>query len=467
MTQNNLNVLTWHDAIRKQHVNKSYAYGQLFTVHVPLNQLPPFQVLRPKTGAAITVFKLVKRSDGTEIDILDEITQAGLRVSSESTYDLIIYPATVFIMTSLDMGTYHAVMSDGANTWYSEHFTMVTDISEYIKIEWCHGEDFSYNGGHVDYGNGYKNYMYVRTELGRPTYPVEEQVINRDGHNFSLQTVTYKLFRFEMKASEYLLDAMRVISQHDFVTITYKTDTYSVDEFTLGDPDWQEWGDVAILSPEFKTDTVIVINGRGVETASCDIAPGGCFSIDYTAKAILQETTGKALPLFYYVNGVATQVQTGDYFIINNAGTVTLRQYNGTTYANVTLSGGEIIYIEREAIYYSTTALGVPFEPLIDDVSIAGGGQHTVTWYSIADSFNEFYWVYENGDEVYFTTRIGTLSNDPFNVTIPSDVIAIKLKVGSIKCGMVQEMQYGLDGLTPVDSGGNWMTDGSGNYPIS
>jgi len=166
------------------------------------------------------------------------------------------------------------VLNYANGTTYSEVFTIVRSVDDFLKIEYSDLESLEIPGGLVDYSTNFKFNLYLKTQLGRPEYPIEEQVENRDGYTFIEKQVSEKTFKFNFLAPEYLLDAMRLIRMSDNVVITSKGETYDVDTFLIT-PKWEDGGYLASVEAEFQCDTVIKKIGRGYTPL------GGDFNIDY------------------------------------------------------------------------------------------------------------------------------------------------------------------------------------------
>jgi len=260
----NYNPVAIYDSLSLQNHRLSYSYGDIAPIPVLKDNILPFQF--PVTvGGSVTVFKVVKLDDGTETDILSNINASGLQVIAFENYSLVVYNATAALSASLGIGRYYFYFTVSAVTYYSEVFAWRDSVDDLIKIEAWHGDNINYEGGLIRYRAPYKSTIYIQSDVGQPTYPYEEEVQKRDGRNFPIQQISYKLHKFIMLTPEYLVDFMRLIRIHHFVEITYKGQTHKVDEFIMNDPSWQGNGNIASLTIEFKTDSVIVENSRGLE----------------------------------------------------------------------------------------------------------------------------------------------------------------------------------------------------------
>lgn len=266
-SNNNLSVLPFYTAIDEQNHRKSYAYGNIYPLFVPANRFIPFQILRNTRANGITSVRLYTQKGVFLEDITERMVDAGLQVVRFESmgYDVIVYPANLPFIVNVEDGQHYIVISDGAQNFYSEIFTIVHDISGYLKIEWYDIENLVFDAGQIVYKNPeFRNEIYLCTELGKPEYVFEEDGEKRDGYFFPEKQISEKIYRFIFLAPEYLCDVMRIIRMSDYVTITDKYGrTYNCDTFLIT-PKWQTQGDLASVEAEFETATVIKKIGRGV-----------------------------------------------------------------------------------------------------------------------------------------------------------------------------------------------------------
>lgn len=433
MQPNSLNILPWYSDLKYQnHRLKYYAYGQIFRLQVEQNQIPPFQFVRPGiSGADIFTFTLTEINTGAVTDVTSAVKSAGLNIVTDvaGNYDLIIYPSKSILPTSLlPYGLYYCTMTDtNGSTWYSEVFAMVQSLAGMVRIEYSHDGDFCYAGGHIDYGNNFKNYVNLKTVLGKPSYEYQEEVEERNGYNFPIQQISYKLFRFEFKAPEYLIDALRVIRMHDFVKVIWEGVEYQVDEFLM-EPEWMEWGDIANVVCEFKTDTVVSVNGRGVTDATGEPAAGSCTNADYLPVAYIVENSPEYNSRYYTdpVTFFANNINAGDLVLVEDeiTGTVQLFEWDGLAYNLQATSVGESAQDQNTGAYYwryynnnefrtiqidaivNTDSSGIKQDPKV--WTVYGYGLTTLT-----DLIVEIYTVDEDGNEALAGVGTGDQMDAP------------------------------------------------------
>lgn len=288
-SNNNISVLPFYTNIDEQNHRKSYAYGEIYPLFSQAGMLLPFQIQRAHRNNAISQVRLY-RKDGTLVGTLTQaMTEAGLQIVPFSAYgyDIILFPA-VFPISQVNWmdGQYYLTARDGVQTWYSEIFTVVQNISSYLKIEWYNDDDLVFDGGRFVFNNPrFHNFLYFATEVGKPEYTFEEEGESRDGFFFPEKQLSEKRYKCTILAPEYLCDVMRLIRMCDHVRVTDKYGRiYDCDQFLIT-PEWQEQGDLASVEIEFETDTVVKKIGRGYTVPS-----GADFNNDYHNDYLIETT---------------------------------------------------------------------------------------------------------------------------------------------------------------------------------
>ena len=277
---NNTSVIPFVDALEQQNHRRSYAYGAIYPIYVPQGVFVPFQICRATRANAISYVRLFK-ADGTQVaTITQQMNDAGLLIKRYQTYgyDTIIFPAIVPMQVMNEIGQYYISISDGVQVWYSDIFTVVNKIDDYLKIDWYCEEDMYYRGGVITYTEPkFINTLYLEAQLGKPEYPFTEESEERDGLLFPVKQYTEKTYKFSCLASEAMCDVMRLIRMADYIRVTdgYGNE-YQADQF-LFTPTWQTQGDLASVECEFQTATIFKNIGRGVKV----LAANGDFNIDF------------------------------------------------------------------------------------------------------------------------------------------------------------------------------------------
>ena len=264
---NNLSVLPWYTSINEQNHRKSYAFGDIYPLFSPNKMLLPFQIMRPNRPDKLALAVHLYDKNGKQIAVLtDQMKETGLQIVQFPSmgYDVIVYPGTLPMAIDVPIGIYYARIYDGVQFWYSDMFTVVNDLSGYLKIEWFDVENLVFDAGTIVYQNPqFKNVLYLCTELGKPEYQFEEEGEDRDGYFFPEKQISEKTYRAMILAPEYLCDVMRFIRMADYVTVTDKYGRqYDCDTFLIT-PKWQTQGNLASVEIEFETATVVKKIGRG------------------------------------------------------------------------------------------------------------------------------------------------------------------------------------------------------------
>ena len=263
---NNISVLPFYTSIDEQNHRKSYAYGKIYPLFAPADMLLPFQIIRNTRANDVTSVVLYDKTGKQVADITTNMKETGLQIVRFQTlgYDVILYPSILPMPLNQLDGIYYISVSDGVQTWYSEMFTVVQDVSAYLKIQWWDVENLVFDAGQIVYTEpNYKNTLYLCTELGKPEYEFEEDGEERDGYFFPEKQISVKTYKCTILAPEYLCDVMRFIRMADYIHITDKYGReYDCDTFLIT-PKWETQGDLASVEIEFKTNTVVKKIGRG------------------------------------------------------------------------------------------------------------------------------------------------------------------------------------------------------------
>lgn len=282
---NNLSVLPFYRSLEEQDWRKSYAYGDVYPLFSQAGFFLPFQIIREHRSNGIASVMLINKNSGAAQGITIIMQDSGLTIKEYATdgYDVILYPALFPTITLAD-GQYYIQLTDGVETWYSEVFTVVQNISPYLKVEWYNDEDIVFDGGRFVFANPrFHNFLYFAAEVGKPDYTFEEEGENRDGYFFAEKQLSEKRYKFTILAPEYLCDVMRIIRMCDHVRVTDKYGRkYDCDTFLIT-PEWQEQGNLAKVEVEFRNDTVIKKIGSGYT-----VPRGGDFNTDYNDDYLIQ-----------------------------------------------------------------------------------------------------------------------------------------------------------------------------------
>lgn len=268
-SNNNYSILPWYDAVSRQNHRKSYAQGQVWPLISKINRLPCFQIYREALGTPgvpdpITTFTITHIESGTVYNIL---ATSGLGIEQYSppnltAYDLIVYTGQYDAPGTFKEGQYEGVISDGTNTWYSERFFMRSYLGDLIKISYWHDVPFLVPLHHISYREPFYNFLYLNSEINRPAYPEEEEVVERDGYRFPIFQVSKKTFRIVgLLLPEFMCDALRLLWMHHYCTVEFDGITYYPDSIRVIYGEWEKPGHLCGVTIEFVTDTVATQTG--------------------------------------------------------------------------------------------------------------------------------------------------------------------------------------------------------------
>ena len=285
-------VLPFYRDINLQNHRRSYSYGAVYPLYTPAGQILPFQFITPYIPSNhMGDVNLFNMKGEMVLDLTQQMENGGLRITQYESdgYDIVSYPAIMPLGVNMLEGQYYLRIRLTAGDYYSEVFTVVGDISPYLKIEWSMREDLICYGWRIQYNSGlyhFRNVVYLATELGKPDYEFEETGESRDGWFFPEKMISEKSYKFQFMAPEYLCDAMRFVRMADDIKVTDKYGrTYQCDQFLIT-PKWQDQGDLASVEAEFQTDTVAKAIGKALTPADLT-----SFNDDYNADYDITETT--------------------------------------------------------------------------------------------------------------------------------------------------------------------------------
>ena len=264
---NNFNILAWYDSIDQQNHRKSYVYGSIWGLIAPDNSILPFQFVSPGSLGNVTSIVVKSLNSNKSIDLTGklDIQVTNHTDDDNNAYSIVMHKGNSTISPKLSEGRHYIVLKHGTKTWYSEVFTVVSNISCYIKLEYWDNDNLYFKGGHIDYTSGFKFVCYLSTKIGKPSYPFEEELTERDGYKFIEKQTSSKVYNMTFNAPEFMCDALRLVRMCDNINITSDGKVYRALSFSVN-VDWEDYGDVAAVDAEFETDTVVtkianILNG--------------------------------------------------------------------------------------------------------------------------------------------------------------------------------------------------------------
>lgn len=257
---NNFNVLPWYNSRDKVNSKKWYAFGQTWPLICPNNAILPFQFCIEGVIQNVSTLTLVSIDcvNGVGDCYIENTTIQPVIITNEKAgYSCImVHPGITSIGKTISSGRWQAQLTIGLDTFYSEVFTVVDNISDYVKLSYWNDENLYYNGGEINYSNSFKYTMYVCSTIGKPEYEFEEELTKRAGYKFLESQTSNKIYKFTFVAPEFICDAMRLIRLSDYIKIEYDGDSYNALSFSY-EPKWETQGDLASVEVEFDTDAII------------------------------------------------------------------------------------------------------------------------------------------------------------------------------------------------------------------
>lgn len=257
LVNNNISPLPFYSDIALQNHRKSYAFGHVYPLVMPVNKLLPFQVVI-SSGTEISEVKLYNFNTNKSVDITANIKESGLTIKQYEYFSLIKYPGILSINELDTEGRFYLEISiSDFGTIYSDVFTVVNSIDDsYIRLEYYNPYNFEIKNGIIDFSDNFKFVCYLCTQIGKPEYSFEEEATERMGYSFIESQVSKKIYKFTFLAPEYLCDALRIVRLCESKLITCGIESYDLTTFSM-EPKWEDQGDLASVECEFETDTVI------------------------------------------------------------------------------------------------------------------------------------------------------------------------------------------------------------------
>ena len=336
LTTLNVSPLAFLPASQWYNHRRAYVYGTIMPLVVPLGRIAPFQISIDDSDIGGVNWTLINYNTNAETSINSELLATGYEEITDDGRIIIIYPGSVNLPgINLTEDLYYLRFEDyNGNFIFSEIFVWQENLDnnrKYVKVEWWHGEDFDYPGGTIRYNFPFKMWAYLYTDIGKPERMKKEEVEERDGRKLPLKQISWKVFKFEFRAPEYLIDAMDLIWQHDACTVTHMGRVYEVEEFVM-ETEWLEYGDFAKVSIEFRTDTVVVVNGRSYTDLDYEVEEGGCFVANYEAIAWIDDGSAEFAGNYWTDEfGANHSFENGEYVIVTIGGFDILRQFQASS----------------------------------------------------------------------------------------------------------------------------------------
>lgn len=261
---NNYNVLPFYSSKEYWHSKRWYTYGQVCPVAARKDYLVPFQLYFTRdvvsTSGNITLY--IKR-------VNDDVTVKSfdLNHSFIHTPEYVIIKFPEQQIAALPLGLYYykvtyqetndsGVAQGEALEAYSDIISIMDDESDFVRLEYWNASDITTNGYSISFTDNFKFVSYIHSTIAKPDYEFEEELTKRLGYKFIETQVSTKVYKFNFLATEANCDAMRIARMCDYIKFTTSLDVYNALYMSF-EVAWQDYGDVANLTVEFETDTII------------------------------------------------------------------------------------------------------------------------------------------------------------------------------------------------------------------
>lgn len=260
----NIGPLPVYTNVKEQHRYKEYAFGNISPLISPAGVIPSFQFIYPKPLPTVNLLKalIYKLDDSGGSSVYRDIPPAYFMqyivVEQDTTSHISVYskPSIKDGSFGIDQGYYYLVLVFDYIAFTSEIWSYC-DVTNCVKLSYTNNSDLSINNFPIRFGKGvYEPSIYLHTALGRPEYSYEEEVTERLGYKFIESQVSKKIYKFSFLATEFLLDALRIVRLCDTKICTYNGKEYDMITFDLNSS-WEEQGDLASVDAEFETDNII------------------------------------------------------------------------------------------------------------------------------------------------------------------------------------------------------------------
>lgn len=260
----NLSVLPFYEDISEQNARKWWTYGRIYPLFCKSDGMIPFFIHTNRdAGQTLPNSFRVILYDKNDVQqgYLTDVSSNIVAINDNGKITLQYAGGSARVPASSNGQYYIKVqmidtLPDTLYEYVSDIFTFVDDITPYLRIRWWDAHNFDTGNGTIFYEQNYfQNNVYLQAELAKPEYIFEEEGVNRDGYFFPIKQISEKRFRFSFFASEYLLDAMRLIRMSDYIRIQANGKTYQPDTFLIT-PTWENEGDVASVQAEFEINAI-------------------------------------------------------------------------------------------------------------------------------------------------------------------------------------------------------------------
>lgn len=218
--------LPFYDALSKQDKVRTNAN---IPIHCPKEQLPPFLVQVGTHTATVTSIKLVNCSGG-ETDLLTYFgTFPTVAQATASALGYYIQHIATALTANLPLGSHYVKITKPDVTYYSDwiHVSdMDTPMARFCKIEFSNTN----NLGDINYGDGYKQVVWLEAVLNNPSNETINTGEEKDGIFIPEKIVTKYTYSIVAYVTRAMHRCLIRLPQHDTITITDELgNTYTPD----------------------------------------------------------------------------------------------------------------------------------------------------------------------------------------------------------------------------------------------
>lgn len=258
LTNTNINTLPFYSNLSEQwHKQPHSTYHHIFT---PTYSLLPFQLATTNMSSSIVV-TLYDRL-GNSLGVLNN-ADIGIAAKSYTTYQVVYCTGKIKNGLFTSGNRYYIGVKVGtgitADYFYSDLFEPNEYIGDMVKIQYWNLQDIDFGDYKIFSGttSGYFQFNhYVGTEIGKPTYPFQNYISQREMYNFPLKMISNKQYTFPLIVTEPQMDALRLLAISDKIAIVFKSNTYKVLWLEFSDIEWDDEG-VGTLDATFTVNSVI------------------------------------------------------------------------------------------------------------------------------------------------------------------------------------------------------------------
>lgn len=450
----NLNVLGWSLNPELQHHRRAYVNGRKYHLPIPKGYIYPFQITRPRSSFGISRIEIIREETGEVTNILAAMTATGLSIIPGDQRDTIKYLGTIALPGVWAEGLYYLRMSDAQSTWVSDYFCMTANVESLVKLEWWHDTQIMYRDGCIDYQYPYRNYVYLGTDIGKPGYFTDRQVVVKNGLEETVRVTTWKQYNFEHLIPEYLADCLRTVTQHHHVLVHHLGRTFVCESFSILNLSWEQYGALAITEFAFRTGTLITTRqAPQVGSGGSNANPSQCVTVKYVVNTVITQAEFRQNFGNYAQYGI-----TGEHFavvlVLTDAGeAVTLISVYQITHLQTTpnqtrirldAAAGDLFFDLETETYYVNTGGGdnkftVPgITSIVRDSDPATTA--TITGNAITGAQADLYFKTEFGPYILAGSFTSAEITAGVNIDI-SGWFAAKLKFVTATCGELQESE--------------------------